>query len=389
VVVDDGRIQTVGRTSDLGEPNDEAQLVDYSGCTILPGLIDCHVHLVFSAGPRPLDDLLAEDDDGLLLCAVHNAQTALRAGVTTVKDLGARGGVSLRLREAIARGILPGPRILAAGPPITSTRGHCYWLGGEADTSDQLRLKVGQIVKQGADLIKVMATGGRMTAGSNVCAAQYTLEQLRALVREARALGKTVAAHAHGVAGIRNAVAAGVNVVEHCSWVSPVATNRVEYDERVAEEMARMGTFVDPTLSPLALKLDRDPASLTPGQRESREIRPEVLAAHRRTIELGVEIAAGTDAGVAETPFDSLRHEIRFLSDQLGLSAAKAIQAATYNAARAVAAQDDVGSIQSGRRADLLIVDGNPLDDLEALGRVRAVYKDGILEVENGRLVRS
>jgi imidazolonepropionase-like amidohydrolase len=389
VVIGDGRIRAVGRRDDLVAPDGEAQGVEYAGCTILPGLIDCHVHLIFSAGPRPLDDLLADDDHALLLRAVHNAQTALRAGITTVKDLGGRGAVTLALRDAVGRGLLPGPRILAAGPPITTTGGHCNWLGGEADTADELRKKVRQLVKQGVDLLKVMSSGGRMTPGSNVCAAQFTVEQLRALVEDAHRLGKPVAAHGHGVAGIRNAVAAGVDVVEHCSWVSTRAGNRVEYDEAVAERMARQGTFVDPTLSPAMARRDADPSTLTPGQLESREIRPHVHAAHRRSIELGVEVAAGTDAGVASTPFNCLPSELRLLNELLGLSPAQALRAATYNAARSAAVDGEIGSIQPGRRADLLIVPGNPLEDLRALDSVRAVYKDGLPEVERGRLLRS
>ena len=388
VLVEDGRVRAVGPIEEFARSDGDTERVTYQGCTILPGLIDSHVHLVFSAGPDPVRDLLASDDRALLLRAVHNAQTALRAGVTTIKDLGGRGGVALALRDAIAAGVLPGPRILAAGPPITTTGGHCYWLGGEADTADDLRKKVRELVREGVDLIKVMSSGGRMTLGSNVCAAQYTPEQLRALVEDARRLGKTVAAHGQGTAGIRNAVAAGVDIVEHCTWVSTEAGNRVEYDESVAEEMARRGIFVDPTISGGSRLVDADPATLRPTQRETREIRPRVLEAHRRSIELGVEIAAGTDAGVTNLPFDRLPGELRLLHEQLGLSPAEAIRAATYNGARAVKLDDDLGTLQPGRRADLLIVAGNPLDDLAALDAVRAVYKDGVLEVEDGRLVR-
>jgi imidazolonepropionase-like amidohydrolase len=389
VFVNHGRIQAVGRPGELPEPGPEAQRVAFPGCTILPGLIDSHVHLVFSASARPLDDLLAEDDRRLLLRAVHNAQTALRAGVTTVKDLGARGGVTLALREAIAESIVPGPRILAAGPPVTSTGGHCYWLGGEVDTLDQLREKVRQLIDEGVDLIKVMASGGRMTPGSNVCAAQFSQEHLKVLVEDAHGLSKTVAAHGHGTAGIRNAVASGVDVVEHCSWVSPQASNRVEFDESVAERMAQQGTFVDPTLSPAASHRLANPSILTPSQLESREIRPYVLAAHRRSIELGVEVAAGTDAGVANVALDSLPGELRLLNEELGLSPAEAIRAATYNAARSAAMEHEIGSIQTGRRADLLLVRGNPHQQLDDLSSVTAVYKDGRLEVEYGRLLRS
>jgi imidazolonepropionase-like amidohydrolase len=387
VLIRDGRIEAVGPRHELGEVGD-AERVEYTGCTILPGLIDCHVHLVFSAGPTPLADLLAENDQQLLLRATHNTQVALRAGVTTVKDLGGRGGVTLALRDAIAAGVLPGARILAAGPPITTTGGHCNWLGGEADGVEEVRKKVRQLVRDGVDLIKVMSTGGRMTAGSNVCAPQYTVEELRAIVEDAARLSRTVAAHAQGTAGIRNATLAGVNVIEHCTWVASAAGDEVEFDESVAEQMARQGTFLDPTLSPAANLAKADPATLTSTQRETYRIRPRTLEAHRRSIELGVEVAAGTDAGVANLPLDSMPSELLLLQRDLGLSPEQAIRAGTYNAARSVKLEHELGSLQPGRRADLLIVPGNPLDDLRALGAPRAVYKDGRLEVEAGRLVR-
>lgn len=387
LVIEDGRIQAVGREGEVPEPAGAVR-VAYPGCTMLPGLIDCHVHLVFSAGPNPLADLLAEDDGTLLLRALHNAQVALRAGVTTVKDLGGRAGVTLRLRDQINRGLVPGARILAAGPPITTTGGHCYWLGGEADTADELRKKVRQLVKEGVDLIKVMATGGRMTAGSNVSAAQYSVEQLRALVEDAHRLGRTVTAHCQGTAGIRNAAAAGVDMIEHCSWVAAEAGDQVEYDEAAAEEMARQGILLDPTLSPGSKLAAADPATLGPSQRESRAIRDRVLAAHRRSLELGVEIAAGTDAGVANTPLDSLPKELLLLHEELGLSPAQALRAATVNAARSVRREGELGALRPGRRADVLVVRGNPLEDLRALATVRAVYQDGVLAVEDGRLVR-
>ena len=209
VLVGGGRIEAIVRRAELASELSGIERVRYEGCTLLPGLIDCHVHLVFSGSRAPLVDLQREDDQALLVRAVHNAQVALRAGVTTVKDLGARAGVSLALRDAIARGVLPGARILAAGPPLTTTGGHCYWLGGEADTADELRSAVRRLHREGVDLIKVMASGGRMTAGSNVCAAQFTEQEIRAVVDEARRLNKTVAAHGHGAAGIAVATLAG------------------------------------------------------------------------------------------------------------------------------------------------------------------------------------
>jgi imidazolonepropionase-like amidohydrolase len=248
---------------------------------------------------------------------------------------------------------------------------------------------VRRLHREGVDLIKVMASGGRMTAGSNVCAAQLSEAELRAVVAEARRLNKTVAAHGHGAAGIAVATLSGVNVVEHCTWVSPEAGNRVAFDERIAERMAQQGTFIDPTLAPATLRPPQEPGLMTLAQRETLEIRPHVLAAHRRCLALGVEIAAGTDAGVANTPTSALPLELLIYHEQLGLTPEQSIITATLNAARSVALEHELGTLEPGRRADLLVVAGNPLDDLRRLREVEAVYKDGVLEVERGRLVRA
>jgi imidazolonepropionase-like amidohydrolase len=388
LVVEQGRVLSVGRPSEVAEPP-AATRTAYPGCTLVPGLIDAHVHLVFSASGNPLADLQAEDDLALVSRAIHNAQTALRAGITTVKDLGGRGGVTLAVRQAIAQGLLPGSRVLAAGAPITTSGGHCYWLGGEADGVDEVRTRVRQLHHEGVDLIKVMASGGGMTAGSNLGAAQYTVVELTALVEEARRLGKTVAAHAHGTAGIAAAVAAGVQTIEHCSWVAPDGSPDVAYDERVAAQMTERGIFLVPALSGGVRNLRADPAHLTPRQRAGRARRPLVIAAHRRSLELGVELAAGTDAGAGRTTMASLPHELRVYQEYLGLSPAQCLRAATLNAARSAGVEADLGTLQPGRRADFLVVPGNPLADLTALEHPRAVYQDGRLEVEAGRLVRS
>ena len=389
VVLEDGLIREVGERGTVREPQSEADVFDFDGCTMLPGLIDGHVHLVFSTRARPLADLLADDDQTLLVRAVHNAQVALQAGVTTVKDLGDRRGVLFALRDAIARCILPGARILAAGPPITTTGGHCHWLGGEADTIDDLRRAVRGLVKAGADIVKVMATGGRMTAGTNVTAAQYSVEELTALVDDARRLDRTVIAHCHGTAGIRNAVAAGVNVVEHCTWIAAGASDEVDYDLSVARQMAEKGVFMSTTLAPHELHTRLDPSLRSATFPETEKIRPQVVEAHRQSIAAGVEIACGTDAGVAHAPLDTLLLEINLLHERLGLSPAAALRAATFNGARSAGKESELGSLQPGRRGDVLVVEGNPLRKLRDLYHTRAVFKDGVLEVENGRLVRA
>ncbi len=390
IVVEDGRIREAGPASQVREPQgNEVQQIDCSDYTVLPGLIDCHVHLVFSAQASALQDILSEGNRRILLRAVHNAQLALRTGVTTVRDCGGRAGVTFELRDAIDAGILPGPRIFAAGPPITTTGGHCYFLEGEADTADDLRRLARTLAKQGCDFYKVMSTGGRMTPGSNVSAAQFSVDELSSLVAEARRLNRTVAAHGQGTAGIRNAVAAGVTTIEHCTWVSEEDSGQVQYDPDVAAQMARQGTFVNPTLSPGLVTARLPESEMTPVRRETRAMRPKINEAHRASIAAGVEIVAGTDAGVANVPLDSMPLELEGLHEELGLVPLDVIKAATHTAARACDREQEFGSIQPGRRADLLVVDGDPSRDIRAIRRVRYVFRDGTLEVEDGRLVRS
>jgi imidazolonepropionase-like amidohydrolase len=382
VHIDRGVITAIAGPNDLPAG---AEVLDWSGQTVLPGLIDCHVHLVFSAGANPLRDVLAEDDRALLLRAAQNARQALAAGITTVRDLGGRGGVTLTLRDAIAAGLVPGPRVLAAGAPLTITGGHCHFLGLEADTAEEVRKAARWQLKVGADCLKLMATGGRMTPGTNVRQPQYGVEELRAAVAEARRAEKTIAAHAIGTPGIRNAVAAGVDTIEHCSWVGPQAG--LEFDERVAAEMPERGVYVDPTLIPVKIAASGDPALLTPAQRENVAIRTEVLGYHRRMLALGVQFIAGTDAGVARTPFDILPLELQLLVEEIGLTPVEAIHAATGRAAKAIGIGAQVGTIEPGRRADLLVVDGDPSADITVLQRPGVVLQAGRVVARGGRLV--
>ena len=365
IYVQDERIVQIVPCREL--PTD-ADFVDLSGLCVVPGLIDCHVHLVFSASSHALADLQAEDDQQLLLRGVAAARQALGAGITTVRDLGGRGGVTFRLRDAIDRGWIAGPRILAAGSPITITGGHCHFLGLEADDEAGVRLAARAQLKAGANCLKIMATGGRMTPGTNTSAAQYSVAEIRAAVDEAQRARVTLAAHALGTAGIRNATAAGVNTIEHCNWLG--GDGSVQFDESVAVQMAQQETAVVATLVPL--------------QRSAPSLRGEVLACMRRMAALGVTFAAGTDAGVSLTPFDSLPSELAILVSELGFTPLQAIAAATGVAATSLGVGASVGTLQVGRLADLLAVDGDPSTHIEDLRNVRRVLKGGRTVVQNG-----
>ena len=363
--VEDGQIVGIEAA---GEPPADAEVIDLSGLSVFPGLIDCHVHLVFSRSAFALGDVLAEDDQQLLLRGVGAAREALGAGVTTVRDLGGRGGVTFRLRDAIAAELIAGPRVLAAGSPITITGGHCHFLGLEADGEAGVRTAARLQLKSGANCLKIMSTGGRMTPGTNPQVAQYSVAELRAAVDEAQRAQVTIAAHALGTAGIRNATAAGVNTIEHCNWLG--ADGAVELDESVAAQMAKQGTAVVPTLVPL--------------QRAAATLRAQVIDAMRHMVRLGVPVAAGTDAGVSLIRFDSLPAELEIYVSDLGLTPLAAIHAATGAAAKAIGIDGTVGALVPGRMADLVAVDGDPAAHIDALRSVRMVLKGGRVVVENG-----
>lgn len=389
IVIEGQRIREVGPAREVAVPSGEVDRIDFSEYTIVPGLLDGHVHLVFSALPSTLPDILADDNPRILLRAVHNAQLALRVGVTTVRDCGGRAHQTLRLRDAIADGILPGPRILAAGPAITVTGGHCYFFGGEVDSVDGIRRLARQLAKDGVDFFKIMATGGRMTPNTNVTAAQFTVEEISALVAEAKRMNRTVAAHGHGTAGIRNAVAAGVTTIEHCTWVSEWDDTVVDYDPEVADEMARKGVYLSPTISPsMVTRGTAADAHLSEVRRRTLAMRPRIREVQRDMLARGVKIIGSTDAGVANVPLDSMPGELEAAVEELGLTPMQAITAATYTGAQACDRADDFGSLQVGRRADFLVCEGNPSQSISDIRKLRWVFKDGVAEVENGRLIR-
>ena len=239
VVLGDRSVSWAGRAQALPEEYGGLPRTDYPGATILPGLIDSHVHLGFDGGPDPAARMRAETDEQQLVLMLRNARDLLGVGVTTARDLGARSFLGVVVREAIASGLARGPAAGGGGPPVTVTGGHCWFMGGEADSEDDLRRIVRTHHKHGADLIKVMATGGFMTSGSAPWYAQFTTEQLAVIVAEASRVDMAVAAHAHGLEGIRRAVAAGVSTIEHCSWVTE--TNEREFSEPRRGRYGRAG----------------------------------------------------------------------------------------------------------------------------------------------------
>jgi imidazolonepropionase-like amidohydrolase len=362
VVVGDRLLEWAGPAARLPAEYASWPRSDYPGATILPGLIDSHVHLGFDGGPDPAARMRAETDEQQLVLMLHNARDLLGVGVTTARDMGGRAYLGVVVREAIAAGLARGPRMVVAGPPVTVTGGHCWFMGGEADSEDDLRRMVRTQHKRGADLIKVMATGGFMTSGSAPWYAQFTAAELAAIVAEARRVDKPVAAHAHGREGIRRAVEAGVTTIEHCSWVTE--TNERFFEERVAAQMAEGGIVACPTINvnaPYVAKL----TGIAVGENV------------KRMYEMGVRIIAGTDAGVDNTPHHQYAGGLAAMVTLLGFSPAQAITMATTEAAAALGLGAVTGRLAPGYEADLIVVDGDPVSDIAALGRLRRVIARG------------
>lgn len=361
VVIGGGTIIEIDRVPD------GATVVELAGATLLPGLVDTHVHLAFDASMNAVGNLADRDDAAAFAAMASAARIAARAGVTTVRDLGDRHYLSLGLRDAATTDHSL-PTIVAAGPPITSPGGHCHFLGGEASGVDGVRAAVREHAEHGVDVIKVMASGGNMTDGSRPELAQFGPDELAAAVDEAHKLGLPVTAHGHGKQAIIEAVAAGVDGIEHASFQSADGVDEVPDD--LLKAFVKQGIAICPTagikpidgFSPPPVIFKRLPAF-----RENA----------RRIVESGALVVAGTDAGIAPIkPHDVLRWAVGQL-DQIGMNTVEALRASTSVAAGVCGLGDRKGRIAPGFDADILAVDGDPLEDLAALHRIRAVYVRG------------
>jgi imidazolonepropionase-like amidohydrolase len=394
LLVKDGKIEALGLQSDLGV-NEElaagAEVYELEDCTLLPGLINMHTHLTFNASDAVLADHLREKAAGLptmTIRALDNMQRSLKIGVTTIRDCGTLNAVAFSVRAAVESGLLIGPRVVASGDGITTTGGHCYYFGIEADSADEVRKAVRSQVKAGADFIKIFATGGNLTPGTNQYEAQYSEEELKVATAEARRLGRKVASHAHGTPGIRNSVAAGVDTIEHCSFITP---DGVEYDPDIAEEIARQEIFVVPTFSiGLNRKIMANPNYGKDNPSLARFIasRPYRYQNTRRLFDLGVVLVSGSDSGIPGVPFDDFVYDLAILVNDLGLTPYQTLLTATAHAARACGLSD-TGTLAAGKRADLLAVAGNPLEKIEDLAATRLVAANGRVAVWKPELIQS
>ncbi|MCU0730414.1 MAG: amidohydrolase family protein [Hyphomonas sp.] len=373
ILVEDGAIKAIGRKGTLGASG--AEKVDMKGAFLLPGLSDSHVHLTSRSDLHGYRRL-AVSTPRSAISGVANAEKTLRAGFTTVRNLGGPGFADVDLKDAIDTGEIPGPRIIPAGQSIGITGGHCdnnllpyedkAVGGGVADGPWAVRQKVRENKKYGAEVIKFCGTGGVLSKGTTIGAQQFTAEEMRAIVEEAHELGLKVAVHAHGAKGIQTAIEAGVDSVEHASLIS---------DESLKLAVEK-GTF---------LSMDIYVSDFILGEGEAAGILPESLEKEKivgqaqrerfqAAVNAGAKIAFGTDAGVYTHGLNARQFALMV---KWGMSPAEAIRAATLGNAELFGLQDQIGSLKAGKRADIIAVDGDPLTDVRQLEDVDFVMKDG------------
>jgi imidazolonepropionase-like amidohydrolase len=335
-----------------------------AGLTAIPGLVDGHVHLELN--PDDKHPPQRTEPDVIPLMA-QRAHAMARAGITTARDLGGGAWFELSLRDRIAAGELIGPRLLCSGQPITSPRGHCHFWGGEAADLHSAQTVLQRQVEHGVDLIKIMATGGRMTPGSTPTDAQFSQAVLDALVATAHNHGLPVAAHCHGTEGIHRAARAGVDTIEHCSWVGQDGWAS-DYQDSVARVILDKGVWVSPTVNKGWQRM----LDSTTGK-----VLQRVRSAYQKMLDLGIPMVASTDAGIPGVYHADLPHALVVFSQIAQLSATQTLQSATSDAAVALGIDHLTGTLEVGKAADVLLLDGNPLEDLTAVTRTAAVYCRG------------
>lgn len=373
LVIEDGKIVSSGSGLDAKMPADAVR-IDLPNATVLPGLIDAHTHI--TSDPKFGYDRLAISAPREALTGAKNARTTLLAGFTTIRNVGASDFTDVALRDAINAGDVPGPRMLVSGPPLSITGGHCdnnmlpfeyhATSTGVADGVEAVQHKVRETIKYGADLIKVCATGGVLSLGDNPQHSQFTLEEMKAIVADAHRLGRKVAAHAHGAEGIRWAAEAGVDSVEHGSYI----------DDAGIAAMKEHGTYLVPTLYLGDWMMENAETIHMPPPLMAKA--KEVIPAARKNIAhafaSGVKVAFGTDAAVY--PHGLNAHEFAVMV-KLGLTPLQAIQAGTINAADLLGWSGKVGTLEPGAWADIIAVDGDPVKDVTTLEHVKFVMKGG------------
>jgi imidazolonepropionase-like amidohydrolase len=384
LLLNDGKIAAMGPVGEISAPDGSNLTVkDYGDSTILPGLVDGHTHMMAPGDGTHGDITGAEQDDILLMRALQNARTFLHAGVTTARENGAKNKVGFSLKDGINMGLSEGPDMVISGRPITITGGHFWYCGSEADGVEGVRAEVRKLVKEGADFIKIMATGGS-TWSSNPLLPSYTLEEMTVIVDEAHRFGKLTAAHCASMQGIKNALDASVDMIIHCVFEDE--TGMYKFNEPLAEQLAAAKAWVNPTLHVVQAGIDlterigyergwltKEEQTSIDSTKRSLETRVESV---NKLVKMGVRMIAGSDSPWGAYPPGEFVKEMVALT-QAGLTNTEALVTGLSHAAESIAVGDQAGTLAVNRPGDVLVVGGDPVADLNALWDVKDVFKAG------------
>jgi imidazolonepropionase-like amidohydrolase len=389
VIVEGERITRIAPRTQLDpapRPGIDAVL-DVPDGTLLPGFIEMHTHMHCSATPHALDDVLTDSDELALLRATASMRELLGAGVTTVRDIGSKDLVAFAVREAVRRGVIAGPRLLVSGAPITTTGGHFYFMGSEADTVEEVVTAFRARVKAGADHVKMMVSGGGFTPGTNMRRSQYRPEHVRAAAEESRRLHRPLVAHCHATESIGYAAEAGVHNIVHCSWLTEEG---MMVDEAALQRIVDRGIYVDPTIAVGYRALEQELAAegpRSPDLQQRLDQRARRIEVFRRMWDEGVRFIVGTDSGMPHTRFGDWALSPELLVRELGVTPLAAIRAGTAASAEALGMQAEIGTLAEGKLADVVAVHGDPLSNIRALYAVDTVVLAGRVVKQNGALI--
>jgi imidazolonepropionase-like amidohydrolase len=385
---------TIAEVVPWSELPDEARAHarDLSDRTIAPGFIDAHVHLLFTcdvdhdATRRRFETATTAE---LAITGARNAQEALLGGVTTVRDCGDTRYIVRELRDAVRAGTLVGPRILTAGAPLTTTGGHLHWCGNTADSPDEIRKAVRTMCTEGVDLVKIMSSGGAMTRESNVLEPQFDAADLQLAVTEAHRFGRRVAAHSLNAESVRRGIAAGVDTLEHCYWRDPEG-NYLDTSDLIA--------LLAPTTTSVVVTMAGIARALLAGREPGPQVEQDAAVAAsptgalssdyrwaREVADAGVNVVLASDAGVRFTPFRRFDETVQCGVEALGVTPSEAVAMATHHAAIALGIEAEVGLVEPGFIADLVVLEGR--DVSTRLGAVSEVYRDGRVVARDAQLV--
>jgi len=370
VVVEKNQIVEVGKGPGPSKKNGH-EVIDLDGRCVLPGMIDCHVHLCIDGSADPMQSFQKDSAAMITLKAARNAHRSLLAGVTTVRDLGSMNGISGSLRDAINLGVIAGPRVLTTNQAVCITGGQGWQFSRQADGADDVRQAVREQIRAGADAIKMMATGGVITQGVEPGSPQFTLEELKAGAEEAHKAGRKIAAHAQGNDGIKDSLRAGFDTIEHGIFLD---------DEAISLFLKKKATLV-PTLSAPFNIMEKGEKSGIPSFiiEKTRKVKDAHVESVKKAYKAGITIASGADSG---TPFNLHGENLKELEllVGIGLSPMEAIVSATRVASETLGLGSRLGTIEPGKLADLIVVEGDPTKDIAVLQRnekIVLVMKDG------------